>query len=414
MSSRRNREGRANAFAGGDSLETPIDLGTADKEIFGSIVELDNARRTIKPISIFDIQPDPLQPRRPVPSPVRPYWDGKPSTIGELFANWYELAEQECGHEFAVEPYLLAQEEVARPEHIGPIQSSFLDILELAANIRKNGLTNPITVVRTADGYRLETGERRWLSYHILLITFHEDQKQWERIPAHVVEEFNVWRQAGENNARSELNAISRARQLAILLMDIYRQQGYSFYNYGDMVGASGIDRPYYAQVADGNQFSARGHDEALRNALGFKQSSQMREHRELLRIPDEVWRIADDLNWAQGRIRDLKRQADGDDLLFIKLARSAAFKDGYTVGIPTPTDSPTPSSKMAGEVENPLFSSGDQQRFSKLRKLAVKVGQGDKPLKNKDILDIQFEIQQMREWLDRLDQAARSQFRKS
>ncbi|MBZ0281012.1 MAG: ParB N-terminal domain-containing protein [Anaerolineae bacterium] len=388
-------------------------LEATDAAIYSQFAEVDAGKRIIRPVSIFEIMPDPLQPRRAVPSPVRPYWDGRPDSVSNLFSNWYHLAEQECGEEFKVEPYLLGHDDAVRPDQMGPILASFLDVIELAANIRQNGLMNPITIGRTADGYRLETGERRWLAYHILHISFEDEHKQWEKIPADVVKELSVWRQASENNARANLNAIGRARQLAILIMDAYQRRGASFQTYQNLVDTSGIDRAYYAQVADGKTYPVTGFNEMLMNALGFKQDSQMREHRALLNLPDEVWRIADDLNWTQGHLRDLKRQAGDDPDLLIRLARLDAVKDGYTVGIPTPDDSPPPPRKSRELVENDLFSAEDEGRFAALRKLALKVGQGDKAIKPSDLVAVRYEIQQMRQWLDRLDQAAQNRFKK-
>jgi len=411
--SARRRQDRAAAFGGGGDALPSTSLSEMDSAIYSQIAEVDAGKRIIRPVSIYEILPDLLQPRRAVPSPVRPYWDGTPNDVANLFSSWYQMAEQECGYEFKIEPYLLGRDEVERPAIMGPIQSSFLDLIELAANIYKNGLMNPITVGRTPPTFRLETGERRWLAYHILHISFGDD-KQWEKIPAHVVEKTDVWRQASENNARANLNAIGRARQLAILIMDKYQERGTHFLHYEDVVDASGIDRAYYAQVADGNSYPVTGFSEELLNATGFKQSSQMREHRDLLRLPDEVWRIADDLNWTQGHLRDLKRQAGDNVELFIRLARLDAVKDGYTVGIPTPDDSPPPPRESDDSPQNPLFSRQDKERFATLRRLATKVGQGDKPIAPRDLYSIQFEIQQMREWLDRLDQAARNRTKKS
>jgi hypothetical protein len=307
--------------------------------------DVDRGRQVAKPVSIFNIFPDVEQPRRAMPSVVRNHWDGKPTSMANVFDVWYHLAGEERGEQVNIVPYLLAGEETERPEKIGPIEGSLLEIVMLAANIRANGLTNPITVVHTPEGYRLETGERRWLAYHILhaLHTHLDDEaSRWEKIPARSVDSPSVWRQAGENNARANLNAVGKARQLAILIMDLYRQQGMRFGPYHLLVPAGECDRAYYAQVADGSRYPVpRGSGEAVMNAMGFKQPSQLREHRALLKLPDEVWRVADDLNWTQGRIRDLSRQAGEDDNILTQLVYQYAFAEQYRVGIPTPEDIP-------------------------------------------------------------------------
>lgn len=388
--------------------EGVLSLEQTDASIFGSIAEVDAGRQVARPISIFEIHPDPAQPRRAVPSPVRPYWDGSPATVGELFSHWYGFAIQERGEEFALEPFLLAQDEAARPERVGPIEASFMDVVELAANIRANGLAHPIAVARVGDGFRLETGERRWLAFHLLYLSFAGERKQWERIPARVVEHVDVWRQASENNARANLNAIGKARQLAILLMDLYRRQGIAFTAYDQVVAPGGSDRAYYAQVADGSRFPVpRGSGEAMLNAMGFKQPSQLREHRALLHLPDEVWRLADDLNWTYGRIRDLKRRAGEDDRLLVSLAQREAARDGYSVGIPT-LDSPTPPPEARETPENGLLALENRQRFRRLWKLASRVGQAGFSPSRRDLDEIRY----MREWLDELEQIARGRLK--
>ncbi|MEP6986901.1 MAG: ParB N-terminal domain-containing protein, partial [Chloroflexota bacterium] len=312
MSNRRRDRQESNVFDSSGIVTSEM----TDSAIFGGIADVDSGRQVAKPVSIFDIFPDPLQPRRAIPSPVRAYWDGRPSTTHTLFNAWFRMAVEERGADFKIEPFLVGLEEVPRPEKMGPIDAALIDLLEMAANIRSNGLTNPITVANTGTSYRLETGERRWLAYHILNTYFEDEQEKWSRIPARVVDGFSVWRQASENNARANLNAISKARQLAILLMDIYqRRSGEKFKSYEEIVGQGDCDRAFYAQVADGTVYpTPQGMGEAVMTAGGFKTSSMMREHRSLLDLPDEVWRVADDLNWTQGRIRQLMRQSEGDD----------------------------------------------------------------------------------------------------
>lgn len=384
-------------------------LVEVDASIFGEIDKIDAGRQVAKPISIFDISPDLTQPRRAVPSVVRENWDGRPETVRELIGQWQELAFQERGQEFDVYAYLLPEEEVTRPEKVGPIESSFLDVIELAASIRKHGLTNPITIVRIGSNqYRLETGERRWLAYHALHI-YENENRSWEKIPARIVDDgADVWRQASENGVRSNLNAIGKARQIALLVMDIHRKRGVTFRPYSEMVKPGGSDRAFYAQVADGNRYPVTGHGEAIINALGFKQASQYREHRELLSLPDEVWRLADDLSWAYGRIRDLKRKSLGDNKRFIQLAVDEAFNQGYGVGILT-TTSPTPPQSKKEKVENPYLTRKNKQLFTRVQSAAKLVGEGGLGITVDDLNN----IQQLRIWLDHLEKAINEKLKK-
>ncbi len=406
MSNRRRDRQESNVFSSSGIVTSEI----TDSAIFGSIAEIDSGRQVAKPINIFDIYPDPLQPRRAIPSPVRLYWDGRPANIGTLFDTWFRMAIEERGEDFKIEPFLLALDEVPRPEKIGPIDAALIDLLEMAANIRSNGLTNPITVANTGNLYHIETGERRWLAYHILNIYFEDEQDKWNRIPARVVDDFSVWRQASENNARANLNAISKARQLAILLMDIHQSRSSAkFKTFEEMVGQGESDRAFYAQVSDGNVYpTPSGMGEAVLTAGGFKTPSQMREHRQLLDLPDEVWRIADDLNWTQGRIRQLVRQSRGDSNKLISLALNQASTDGYSVGISQPPTLST-DSEESGEADNSPFSAQTLARFNKMMKVIKAIGEGSKKVKDVDI----WEIQYMREWLTEVEKIARVNMKK-
>ncbi len=406
MSNRRRGGREANIFDNGGIVTSEI----TDSAIFGNIAEVDAGRQVAKPISIFDIYPDPLQPRRAIPSPVRAYWDGRPLTTAALFNSWFHLAVEERGEDFKIEPYLMAQDEVSRPEKMGPIDAALVDVLEMAANIRSNGLTNPITVANTGNGYRLETGERRWLAYHVLNTYFEDEQDKWGRIPARVVDGFSVWRQASENNARANLNAISKARQLAILLMDLYHhQRGENFRTYDQLVGQGECDRAFYAQVADGDLYpTPRGTGEAVMTAGGFKSASLMREHRDLLRLPDEVWRIADDLNWTQGRIRQLIRQSEGDDKNLISRALKQASTDGYRVGIAQPPAPPISVDEPI-EADDSPFSTQTFSRFRKVFSRVKAIGEGTRRASDMDI----WEMQKMREWLTEVEKIARINMKK-
>jgi len=178
-----------------------------------------------------------------------------------------------------------------------------LDLINLTNDIHQNKLTNPITVVKQGNVYQLETGERRWLAYHLLYAVVQDEQ--WAKIPAREVQESSVWRQASENSARTDLTAISRARQLAILLMDLYRSMGQSFIPFQDAVRSGKSDRAYYAQVADGEEFRIpHGKSSDLLTAMGLKHPVQLRQYRALLRVPDDVWIKADDEHWDEYKIR--------------------------------------------------------------------------------------------------------------
>ena len=160
---------------------------------------------------------------------------------------------------------------------------------------------------------RFETGERRWLAYHILYWKFGDGDKRpdgsivnWSRIPSRIVKEVDVWRQASENNARDNLNAISRARQLSLLLMDLH-----GWHNFARL-DDSESEQTFYAQVADGAAWRIpRGQGERLLNAMGLSDAGQLRQYRALLRLPGDLWRRGDDEDLTEGELRKMKAALD-------------------------------------------------------------------------------------------------------
>lgn len=314
MSKRRPRGQDLNLF-GGDSQPTLQE--TAD-EIYGKslLPDVDGQRQVARPIDIFKIYPDPTQPRRALPSPVRAGWDGEPTGIPALFGLWVDLIRADENPDFDLYDFLNQgylpngiegdDDERGGGFDPGPFEHGLRAVVDLAISIRTVGLTNPITVARRGSAFRLETGERRWLAYHLLHSVAPD--ADWSQIPARIVDQPSVWRQASENNARADLNAIGRARQLAILLMDLLAEhQGMQFASYEDVIAAGHSERAFYAQVADGEKFRIpRGQGERLLDAMGLKSVVQLRQYRALLRLPDEVWQYADDHNLTERELRDI------------------------------------------------------------------------------------------------------------
>lgn len=310
MSSRRNRSG-VNALTGVQQKPAGGDIFEMDREIFGEIETADAGMQTAYAISIYEIEPDPAQPRRILPSALR--YD---RAISDVLVDWWQMAVDEAGHEIDVSAHLRAKETSRAKDEgdhePGPVEKGFMALIDLAASIRHHGLRNPVTIYRRDSGYRLETGERRWLAHHLLAMEF-QDEKHWQKIPAREVDAPSVWAQATENTAREDLNAISLARQLALLIMDIYREKGVVFEPYEHFA----FDRHFYAQVADGREFEIQyGDAERVGAAMGGKSKRQVRQYRSLLRLPDHWWQKADDENMTEGALRDILqslRQAEHD-----------------------------------------------------------------------------------------------------
>ena len=296
---------------------------------------MDNAanRRHIKQeyVEIDRISPDTSQPRRAIPAVVR---GAKSITAGNLpgmFERWVQLVNEGRETAFELHKHLVTSRtnrddaviaeldrddaaETDTDSDLPPLEASLMRVVDLAASIRQDGLLNSITVTPIGTGYVIETGERRWLAVHLLRWHFgvddsnHRGDLKWDKIPAIIVKEPNVWRQAAENNVRDNLNAISKARQLALLLMDIHQADS-DF----QPIEAFEEDQDFYAQVANGYKYRIpAGMGEKLAGVLGLSSPKQVRDYRRLLKIDGDLWTTADDEDWTEGAIRDAVSGAAG------------------------------------------------------------------------------------------------------
>lgn len=321
MSSRRKRSqgSQADAF---DSSSGKLDefanlLYSTGGGLEDELRRLDTKPTRIRQIALSELRPDPAQARRVMPGSLRVQWLQHPDHIPTILEQWLALANTEATQRgrpalnvtesLRRDPNdtLAVPEDLALPE-MGPIESGFMALVQLAASIHLHGLANPITVtLQDDDTYMIETGERRFLAYNLLHNLPDFVEGIWDHIPARVVEAHDLWRQAAENGARQDLNAVSMARQLALLLMDIYDER-YTFAKFSDMPG-----REWYAQVYDSKQYPVPyGRGAELAAAMGLKSANQIRQYRQLLALPSEVWQLADELNWTEYFCRQLMKKA--------------------------------------------------------------------------------------------------------
>jgi hypothetical protein len=271
---------------------------------FGKI-DLTTRNIVAKPISIYEIAPDARQPRRAIPWQVRAVYDGTASTVTNALERWFELAEAEAGHPIPLQAFMEMPEDFSPPEESGEIERGLMNLIKLARNIAANGLNEPIEVAREegSSQYKIVFGELRWLAYH-LLRNYYNDQR-WSKIHAQVKDTLDVWRQAAENGLRRNLNAIALARQLALLIIDLYQKSGHKFRQIEELVMPGECDRVYYAQVADGKAFPlpyGKGH--IIAAVMGINSADSLRLYRALLRLPDEAWKLADDYNIPEINLR--------------------------------------------------------------------------------------------------------------
>ncbi len=263
---------------------------------------LKSSRQVAKPIDIASIYPDPAQPRRALPSEVRATWDSDPAHLASAFDGWLTAIEAESGRRYDL-PALLTGSGARLltdddSENLSTLEASLVRLIDLASSIFHDGLLNPITVGAVDNVYVIETGERRWLAFHLLYAALADER--FARIPATEVTP-NVWRQASENSARDNLNAVARARQYAILMMDLLAETT-PFRLYHE----SESDRAFYAQVLGLRVPS--GQNERLLSALGVTSRSALSRYRDILGLSDEQWLRADDQDLSE---RELFRTKD-------------------------------------------------------------------------------------------------------
>jgi hypothetical protein len=283
-----------------------LSMQEIDDALYGSVELPESGRVVVTPRSIYDIWPDVVQPRRKVPLTARGEWDGNPEDVQHVLAQWDHLAQQMSQERFTVLDLLERPGDGPDKEaaNEAPLVSGYRKLLKLAGSIYHDGLNHAITVVPRRGVYVIESGERRWLAYHVLAM--YIDADRYSRIPAVQKAEADVWRQAAENGARQPLNAIGMARQLALLIMDMYSgDEGVAFDAYEQMVLPGESDRRFYAQVANGNRWRVkRGMGERMMEVTGLGSQQRIGQYRALLNLPDEMWIEADENDWTEGSLR--------------------------------------------------------------------------------------------------------------
>lgn len=296
-------------FGGGNDLESVAN------EIYGGSPDIpDSGRVVARPTPIGAIWADPKQPRRAIPINIRLHWDGNPASVPELLRDWHLLAEKEAGAAIDVVALLNGEGDGLNSDNFPSIAQEYLALVRLAQGIKADGLINPITIIESDGKLLIESGERRWLAFHLLHMHLGE---QWAKIPAakgNVND--SVWRQASENTQRRQLNPIGMGRQLSLLIMAARgtppMASGTQYLEYEDIVKNGASDRRFYAQVADGNIHRIpRGMGERIQAAMGLSME-QLARYRALLRLTDDelvndaLWTRADVENWSEGALREI------------------------------------------------------------------------------------------------------------
>lgn len=320
MSSRRNNNERRGAF---DTMKEVSPLQEAADEIYDPgngdsdtrASELSTGRVVAKPVDIMTICADIMQPRRSIPLRIRGDWDGHPERVAQLLLAWHAAAEESIQQKINATKILKGlgdgidyKDAEGKPAPLPTVAKKYVDLLQVAASIHKDKLINPITISRRKDMFLIETGERRWLAHHLL----HEFiSPKYGKIKATEVER-DVWRQAAENNNRDNLNAIQMARQLAVLVMDMYKGDKDVHFDSIETLTFEGCDRRFYAQVENGYVWKIKdGFAERIMAAMGLSSYRMVSAYRKLLRysddetLNDEIWMQAESEGWTESAIRN-------------------------------------------------------------------------------------------------------------
>ncbi len=281
-------------------------------------------------LTLLSIVPDVTQPRRILPIEVRAKWDGTPEGYDAVISAWEDEVLESTDGAFPTLDILAGK--------VSPISGSddalvieFGKIVGLAASIRDIGLKHPIGVVKRGELYRIIDGERRWTAYRFLRYFL---KTGWDAMPANIanVTDWELTKaQAAGNSQNDPLNAISKARMFAKLLM-IARAEGGEHYDSWNQLVVE-CDRPWYAQVANGEIHRIpRGMGPQFEQALNIT-VEQMRHYRNLLRITenheidDALWQLGDKGSWAERFLREIGQYLEPSIIRQILDAT-----DGYTV----------------------------------------------------------------------------------
>lgn len=288
------------------------DIHATDAAIFGEL-RGKGGRMVAKATPLAEIWFDLTQPRNVIPRGLlRTGWNGNPDDMEELLSKWFSEVQalMPQGETLAVSAMLRGEREIDMDmAETHPQVKRFMEVVKLAVNIRENGLTNPVTASKVQrNRWKLHTGERRLLA-HWMLNAAHintDKRDQWSKITAIEVSQHDVYTQISENTARHDMNAISMARAFALMIMDMYRGE----HDFGDEVHmrtVKGSNRPYFAQVADGEKFKIKyGMGSKVQAALNTSSRGRASHYRKMLTLPDYLWVKADEEDWAEGFIRDI------------------------------------------------------------------------------------------------------------
>jgi ParB-like chromosome segregation protein Spo0J len=269
-------------------------------------------------INLLLVYPDPVQPRRILPERIyQQFWAERLTQTQALkeLVSLAQIAARQNGRPFkSVTELLSSDEEEDNPPTLTHEEQLVKDLVNLAVTIRDDGQVNPLTVVNVSQGasiqYRIETGERRyWATW--LLQEFFPGYSHDGKIPCIVVphETASAFRQAKENTARTGLNAIAMARQVALLLLTVHEYQ----------IPIGPVSMGFYRQALDLDLRGKREYTAEIYSALGGISKQRFHQYKSLLQLCDEAVEIADRQNIDDLRLRCLLQLEPEDQVELLR-----------------------------------------------------------------------------------------------
>ena len=268
------------------------------------------------------LRPDPRQPRRILPPDLHARFHREElsavAALRLLIERVREVA-RTAGRPFKGPWELLPGSEAeADPQAQTPEEETLRELVQLAATLEADGQVNPLTVVALAAGtmplYRIETGERRYWAA-VLLQHFTPGRDMPVRLLCQVIppEKASVFRQARENTARSDLNAVALARQTALLLFAVH----------GIRPPEGSVDNNFYRAALDLDLKPgfAREQTEAVLAAMGGISRQRFAQYKKLLALSDRAMDYGDANNLPDYALRELAGLSWADQDYYINLA---------------------------------------------------------------------------------------------
>lgn len=340
-------------------------LLAVDQQTYGESIP-DSGAVVERRIPIMSIYPDLRQPRRVVPRVVAGDWNGDPEDFISVLGNWHLLAEERIGHSIDLPALLKGEESVEMESATDPVIALYWKAIKLAQQIHATGQLNAIAVWRATGRFVIQDGERRWVAHQLLNLHVSGD---FSTILAKE-EARSVWSQAEQNGARESLNAISMARQIALLIIDMYEgDSGVRFDSFEQMVLPGECDRKYYAQVARGDLYAVkRGMLWKVLGATGLKTRQNVSNYRSLLDLDDDLWLQADAEDWTINAILEMRKPTRAEDDTYNALYTSGA-DEGETAAAqsePPPGDKPE-SAFVEGQLVLVLTLNGGEESVLEL-----------------------------------------------